>query len=308
MTLQKLVWRAYKIAARTVAATKVVKLPLGNQTLGQRLGRLVLPILGSRLPNPIIAYGHRIYWESKSSYSFILETASESYEQETICLIQDLLRSDMTFVDLGAYIGLYSLLAANSVGQKGKVYAFEPEPSNCTLLQKNVSANGYEEIITTINQAVSNQEGSFTLYIGEMEKSQSSLYSSRWIGKQSLAVEVTTLDNFFAKKGWPPVHLIKMDIEGAEKPALEGMQQLMYRNPSLKLIVEFCPAIQVTVGVSISEFFDTLTKLGFQDIYAICDGLWPINVPDGYPRLLKMAGDGYVNLFCSTTKKNVSIR
>jgi len=119
-----------------------------------------------------------------------------------------------------------------------------------------------------------------------------------WVSAQSISVETTSLDNFFEGEGWPSVKVIKMDIEGAEKAALEGMRQLVARNLSLKLIMEFSPGTQVGAGVSPDELFSILTEIGFTKFFAIRSSLEPLNIPQDIPHLVQMAGGGYVNLLC----------
>ncbi len=111
-------------------------------------------------------------------------------------------------------------------------------------------------------------------------------------------METTTLDGFFAAEGWPPVHLIKMDIEGAEKLALEGMRKLVARAPNLKLIMEFAPVVQRAAGVSSEELFDTLSSLGFQKFSVIRHSLEGLSMPDDITRLVRMLGDSHINLLC----------
>jgi hypothetical protein len=138
------------------------------------------------------------------------------------------------------------------------------------------------------------------LYLTESGDGAASLFQRRGLGngQQSIAVEAITLDEFFESEVWSPVHVIKMDIEGAEKAALEGMSQLAAKNPSLKLIMEFSPRVQADAGVRPEELFNTLTRLGFQRFWVIQKGLRPLNMAKDIPRLIQMAGDGCVNLFC----------
>lgn len=249
------------------------------------------------LPNPIVVNGHTIYW---SSYWHAAEFASGSYEPDTILLFKSLIRPGMTIVDIGAHIGFYSLLSARLVGSEGKVYAFEPEPSNYALLLKNITANRYENVVIAINKAVTNKPGPVSFFLG-VRSDVHSLFHKPWSSSQTITVEGTTLDDFFQSEGWPPVDLIKMDIEGAEKAALETMKQLVGKNQSLKLIIEFSPGNQATAGVSNEEFFDTLVKLGFRKFLVLRAGQQSVNIPDDIPRLVQMAemaGDSYVNLFC----------
>jgi hypothetical protein len=65
------------------------------------------------------------------------------YEKYETALFKRLVKKGMVVVDIGANIGYYTLLAAHLVGDKGKVFAFEPDPNNYDLLCKNIEVNGY---------------------------------------------------------------------------------------------------------------------------------------------------------------------
>lgn len=288
----KLAWKVYKVLGRLVLATPIVKMRLiRGKTMGAYLSEKARSFFCSLLPNPLQAYGHIIYWDKKSLH-YGPEIATGTYERETCILYESLIYPGMTVVDVGAHFGLYTLLAAKGVKEKGKVYAFEPEPSNYALLIKNIKANGYEDIVVTIKKAVSNKKGVSFLFLGAKESGEASLYKVPSVSTQNVVVEVITLDEFFEGEGWPEVHLIKMDIEGGEKEALEGARQLLERN-QVKLIIEFNPKIQAAVGIAPEEFLDTLSKFGFRKIWAIYNGLRPVN-----PELLRMAGGSYINLLC----------
>lgn len=66
-------------------------------------------------------------------------------------------------LDIGAHIGYYTVLAARSVGNEGRVIAFEPDPQNYSLLVKNVAKNGYRNV-TAVQKAVSWNSGYAQLY------------------------------------------------------------------------------------------------------------------------------------------------
>ena len=101
-------------------------------------------------------------------------------------------------------------------------------------------------------------------------------------------------------RGWPRVDVIKIDIEGHEKAALEGARVLIEKNPKLQSIIEFHPGNLTAAGVIPESFFTTLMELGFKNFYAIRNGLQSLNIPDDIPHLIKMAGNGNVNLFCES--------
>lgn len=298
LTWQKLVWRLYKIIGRVVMAIPITRLPLGNQTLGQRLSKLARRLFSNTLPNPMVAYGHTIYWPSKTFSA--PEFALESYEAESYDTWQKLMQPGMVVVDCGAHIGLYSLIAAKLVGKEGKVYSFEPETTNFQLLQKNIATNKYEKIITAVQKAVADKPGEVKLFLGQsgQDSGETSMYATSGTGRKTVSVEALTLDDFFKSEGWPAVKLMKMDIEGAEKAALEGMKQLAKNNSDLKLIIEFNPDSQATAGVSNEEFFYTLKKLGFKKYLVLKDGQKRIKIPDDIPTLVKMSGNGFINLLC----------
>lgn len=96
------------------------------------------------------------------------------------------------------------------------------------------------------------------------------------IGEQNMAngylqfqVQTTTLDEFFKEQGWTKVDLIKMDIEGYEYYALEGMTELNRRNPKLEFFIEFGPTYIQRAGSSAEAFIATLKDLGFKTFYII---------------------------------------
>jgi FkbM family methyltransferase len=114
------------------------------------------------LPNPISANGIKIYWFRKT-YVYPLAFSTNKYEPHTFKLLSTLITPDMTVLDIGSNIGLYTLFFAKSVGH---VYAFDPQPENCAVLKKSLKVNGLTNT-TVIQKAVSNKEGKTTLYTKE---------------------------------------------------------------------------------------------------------------------------------------------
>src|SRR5262245_18954658 len=88
----------------------------------------------------------------------------ESYEAETGEAVEQLLQPGMTVVDLGAHIGYFTLMSARLVGPNGRVYAFEPSPSSFLMLRKNISANGYDDRVSAVAEAVADAPGRARLH------------------------------------------------------------------------------------------------------------------------------------------------
>ena len=127
---------------------------------------------------------------------------------------------------------------------------------------------------------------------------EASLYKREETGEGNVIIETITMDNYFEKEGWPVIQLIKIDVEGAEKLALEGAKELFKRNPDLKLFLEFGPNVMADARVSPEELFNTLTDVGFTKISVIQTETLPMTVPGDIQKVVAMAKDGYVNLLC----------
>jgi len=205
------------------------------------------------------------------------------------------LRPGMRVLDVGANIGYFTLLFARLVGPAGHVYAFEPEPRNLELLQRNVARNGYTNV-TAVPKAVSCVSGSQRLY-----KSPDNLGDHRlahgMIGREWVDVSVVALDEFFASD--VRVDFIKLDIQGAECGALRGARALLARSTPLCLITEFWPAGIRAFGDDPEQYLQELSALGFR-ICVIGPGSRPQLVPVDEPRALHalVQRDHEVNLFC----------
>jgi len=206
-----------------------------------------------------------------------------------------LLKPGMAFVDVGANIGYFSLLAARAVGPRGRVYAFEPEDENYELLVKNIKANGYENV-TPVKQAVSDSAGETTFYLRDDNLCAHSMVPRT--GGKTVIVPTVTLDEYFKDK---KVDVIKVDVEGAESSVLRGMHALLQTQKNITLVVEFYPKALRRSGADPEQFLTGLADLGFT-LSAIVEepGALPKEIPPSdFPALAKGIGiHKLVNLIC----------
>ncbi len=206
---------------------------------------------------PIEVNGQRMYLDPLDSLGLLVWG---SYEKDVTQLIKTVLRPGDVAIDLGAHIGYYTLLFASLVGERGKVFAFEPEPSNFELLTRNIRLNGYGNI-TAERLAVSGVDGKIRLYL--MERTGLG-HSVRTDGAKKPFIDVRSarLDNYLGAAG-KRIDFIKMDIEGGEYAALRGMESLLLRNRNVKIVTEFYPA-KLNQGVSSAEkYLATLRRHEF---------------------------------------------
>ena len=152
-------------------------------------------------------------------------------EDRDLCVARRLLRPGSTFVDCGANIGLWSLIASPVVGEMGRVIAFEPNPATSDKLAENVSANSLDNI-TVVRAAVGARSGIASL---RCESSHNISALCDQTTAETITVPVVTLDEYI---GDQPVHAIKIDVEGYELDVLRGAIRLIERQ-GIWLCIEF---------------------------------------------------------------------
>jgi FkbM family methyltransferase len=145
-----------------------------------------------------------------------------------------------TIVDAGAHVGYYTTIGSRLVGDKGKVYAFEPDPANFALLQKNVRLNGLTNVVLE-QKALSNQKGILKLFIADKNRGDHRIYQPEGESRRSVDVEAVRLDEYF-KDQKRPIDVLKMDTQGAEGLILEGMTGLLEgQTDGPTIFMEFWP-------------------------------------------------------------------
>ncbi len=145
-----------------------------------------------------------------------------------------------TFVDVGANAGYYTIIGSRLVGEKGKVYAFEPEPAMFALLEKNVRLNGLTNVVLE-RKALSNKRGTLKLYLADQNKGDHRIYQPEDESRPSVDIEAVRLDEYF-KGHERRIDVLKTDTQGAEGLILEGMTGLLAgRTDGPTIFMEFWP-------------------------------------------------------------------
>jgi FkbM family methyltransferase len=182
-----------------------------------------------------------------------------SYEKGTLFVLSKLLRAGDTFVDVGANIGLMTVHAARIVGPKGRVVAFEPNPSTCDLLKFNVDLNRLTQV-QVLPYAVGSQRGEATIFTDPgRNRGRASLIQPEG-GMAASKVEVVRLADQL--KGMGPVRLIKMDIEGYELEAVKGMGTMLQGPDRPMLMIECSSDRENSHGQGTLAIFEYLQALG----------------------------------------------
>jgi FkbM family methyltransferase len=148
----------------------------------------------------------------------------DGYEPETVPLFFRLAQRSQVTIDIGAYVGFFTLLAAHA-NPEAQVYAFEPMPEVFDRLQKNISLNRMPHV-QCLASAVSNAGGTAEFFHQSTGMPTSSSLSFDFMssanGVISTTVPVTTLDSFVEEKMLSRVDLLKIDTESTEPDVLRG--------------------------------------------------------------------------------------
>jgi len=184
-----------------------------------------------------------------------------SFERVELDIFRKTIEEGMNIVDIGANIGLYSIISAKRVGINGKVFVYEPEPTNINFLKKNIDSNNLKNVFIE-TKAMSNSAGNTKLFITKDNKGTHSLANNRSV-KDYINIETDTLDNSLKKYGSPKIDIIKMDIEGAEILAIDGMRETIKNSPNLIIFSEFYPKAIIRLGGSPIGYLEKLRDLGF---------------------------------------------
>jgi FkbM family methyltransferase len=168
-----------------------------------------------------------------SAATYLLGTCDPQLQD----FMQQSLFRGMTFYDVGANVGFYSMIAARLVDKTGNVISFEPLPENLRALEGNATANHFPNIkIFPFALGCRNEEAIFLVSerptwgkldgIGEPPDQYST----------NIRVKVGRLDSLIAQYDLPNPDLVKIDVEGAEVEVLNGARQLLTRNRPIVIV------------------------------------------------------------------------
>lgn len=159
------------------------------------------------------------------------------------------------FVDVGANIGYFSVLAAWRSYPGGSVWAFEPQPSMYRLLADNLALNGFGGMSHTHCVALSDRTSTMQMrtFPGYLATSSMREMSEAFIafteastGRKSETIEVSTLRLDDVMKDVPEIHVMKIDVEGHEPEVIRGAFEIISRSPRIKIVMEFFPALMAS--------------------------------------------------------------
>lgn len=181
--------------------------------------------------------------DGRFEYTFRCQTPVEVWRAQTMAVkeagtvrwIDAEVHAAQVFYDIGANIGLYTLMAGKRVGERGTVYAFEPHVSNVESLLHNVSMNGLAANVRVLSCALNDREGffDFNYFQPAAGTSMSQLGDTRDAAGETFAPcfaeykYATTIDRLIQAGQIRPADHVKIDVDGNELLVLRGMREYL---------------------------------------------------------------------------------
>jgi FkbM family methyltransferase len=181
---------------------------------------------------------------------------------ETDYLSSVLAKGDV-FIDVGANVGLFGLLASPIVGNEGLVVCFEPSPITFKRLQENVELNKFKNIEIR-NIGLSNSSGDLSFFVSQNGYDAWNSFAPSQDNKleSSIQVPVSTLDIELKDIDKSKIKLVKIDVEGWEKFVLCGGKDFLVKYSPI-VIVEFTEVNTFNAGYAVHEIYDLMQVFGY---------------------------------------------
>jgi FkbM family methyltransferase len=191
------------------------------------------------------------------------------YEQKALSAFLSLIAPGDVVWDVGANVGIYTLLAARKTGPAGRVVAWEPSPATFRILSSHARANGVTDRCQLLQAAVhdgSSASASFWIDKTDSMSTTNRLSSAAMSGGgQTITVEAADLDGWCKQLGQCP-KVVKIDVEGAEALVLRGASKLMRGElgPRPGLLVAVHPHMMKEFGCAPEELTELVTVRGYR--------------------------------------------
>jgi FkbM family methyltransferase len=234
----------------------------------------------------------------------------EPYESS---LVLSRLHSDSVFVDVGANIGYFTVIGASHMGEGGRVYAFEPDPKNFHLMEKNCAHNSLQSRIHAVRAGLSIEDNTGQLYLSEDNLGDHQIYAGTGEREQldiTLYQGADYLRRQLDHANCETINLIKIDTQGSEFDVMLGLMPLLQEmSVPPTILIELTPFSLRQAGSSGRELIKLLADLqqGFWIVDHIehqlvassaealaqwCDNVDAVDGDEGFMNILVEGEDG----------------
>jgi len=204
-----------------------------------------------------IKFGNFLYKHAYGFYKplyWVFKKRQDAFEIE---FLKKNIKPNAVVLDIGANIGFYAKILSGLVGKNGKVHCFEPDVQNFARLSQ--ACSGIQNVIIN-NMAVGPRTETIKIYTSKNLNVDHRTYKPEEY-EQEFEIQATSIDDYLGRN--LKVDLIKMDIQGFEMQAIQGMQKTLETNRNIKIISEFWPYGIKKAGDSLLGYFNFLLSQDF---------------------------------------------
>ena len=190
----------------------------------------------------------------------------KAHERPEVAFVNRFLRPGDVMLDVGAHVGLFTLVSARAVGRDGETHSFEPVPMNYASLEENVRLNAF--VHARLNRAAAGREA------GELELGQteiqpdtgqtSAMYSSAGAERTMTVPKLDLGDYVDEHLGDKPIRLVKLDVEGMEPEVLSALERRITAQPPDAFMIEVNVERLRLNGWEVPDLSEPLERHGYR--------------------------------------------
>jgi FkbM family methyltransferase len=191
------------------------------------------------------------------------------FEEAESTVLRTITKQAMTVFDVGANVGVHTVVLAKIVGPNGRVFSFEPCPTTAAYLRANVQLNELSNV-EVVSAALSDVGGEVDFFVFD---DGNDVYNSLGAqvrpveglrAKATINVRAITLDVFCKSNNIEHIDVLKLDVEGAEEKVINGGMGIIGRSRDLAIVAEVCDRSAVQCGCSSRRLVQHLIDMGFK--------------------------------------------
>lgn len=189
-----------------------------------------------------------------------------TYEPDFLAFLERELRAGDVYLDIGGHIGLVAMVAAQRLRAAGggRVITFEPTPDSGDKIRRGARANGLDDLIEVAPVALGAEPGRLEIRADSERRAGDAGMRSRYGAGPVICVAAQwTLDAWLRDAGVERVDVVKIDVEGAELPVLQGMTETLTELRPRAVVVEVAPVRLAQVATTPGDLDEVLAAAGY---------------------------------------------
>lgn len=256
-----IIWKGKKILNHLLKQTITQRM---NDKFHQEAQRKI-NLLNAKNDHVIFSITPQVKIKLYKDSELAIDIYSGEFEKTERQFINKFLKEGDVFFDIGANIGLFTLIASEKIGILGSIHAFEPAVETFKRLEENISLNKLKNVYLN-NIALSDKKETLKLFVDKNGYDAYNSFGRPSKGNLYSSEEVLTwpLDFYIEENSLTKIDLVKIDVEGWEIPVFKGAENLFKKHDAPTLMVEFTEQNAINAGFSCKELYEMGIYYGYE--------------------------------------------